>query len=406
MLQDHRYSHVSAFARLGFSNRIGACLARAAKSRWSVARAPWPIVAELLDQARATLDLADDATIAALHLHNPDVIRIATSADGARRGLLAVLPLNRAGGQALIDGQLDGRAPKVEWICEPNEDPHALYVWLVFMPGTFGATLDAIAQAIDPMLRSGCALFSRAANAHSERLHEHAGFVPAELYYPGCRPGLRVVFPEQKMATAPQRISDIRVARSIEDIMQVFTVRAATYIAEQFCFYAEEFDGNDFCATHFIGRIDGDAAGCVRLRFFDGFAKLERLAVRAEYRNSRLAYQLVRAALDHCARKGYRRIYGHSRIDLVRFWRVFGFRPIESRATFAFANVNYAEILLEQPIHPEAVRLGDDPMRMLRPEGSWDEPGPFDLPGSAADPRRARMIEERTRTVNGTKIAP
>ena len=46
---------------------------------------------------------------------------------------------------------------------------------------------------------------------------------------------------------------------------KIFSIRAATYLSEQPCLYSEEFDGNDFCASHLIGYVDGDPAGCVRM---------------------------------------------------------------------------------------------------------------------------------------------
>ena len=215
---------------------------------------------------------------------------------------------------------------------------------------------------------------------------------------------MRVALPERALEVPRRPVLDVRIARSVEDIFQVFSVRSATYIAEQFCLYGEEFDGNDFCSTQFLGTVDGDAAGCLRLRFFDGFAKLERLAVRAEYRQSRLAYQLVRAAITHCQKKGYRKVLGHSRLDLVRFWRVFGFKPIESRPGFSFANVKYTEILLDLDADPTAVTIDADPMVVIRPEGAWDRPGPFDLSASALDPRRKQLLAERTRTIRRQDI--
>src|SRR6202040_2649664 len=50
--------------------------------------------------------------------------------------------------------------------------------------------------------------------------------------------------------------------------------------------FAEEFDGNDHHATHFIGFIKGEPAGCIRARFFHDFVKLERLAVLKGFRES------------------------------------------------------------------------------------------------------------------------
>src|SRR5207237_2982964 len=72
----------------------------------------------------------------------------------------------------------------------------------------------------------------------------------------------------------------ITVVHSIEDFMRVVSVRSATYVAEQHCPYDEEFDGNDFSASHLLSYVGKEPVGCLRIRYFAGFAKLERLAVR------------------------------------------------------------------------------------------------------------------------------
>jgi predicted GNAT family N-acyltransferase len=394
------------FRKIGFSPKVWRCLDRADRVETRLITGTMETVSPLLEAARKIIAIANDATIARLLLKNPQIIQISPGdfAAGGSDGLLAILPLNDCGVQAITTGTFDGRDPDPDTICGPGEQPRAIYIWLVYMPGTFGRLLSAIAKALDPWLATPCPFFSNATNAHSERLHRSAGFMVAKDYYPECDPAVLVAFPQQEVSPRQSVHSTIKIARTIEEIFQVFSVRSATYIAEQFCLYSEEFDGNDFCATHFLGMIGGDAAGCVRLRFFNGFAKLERLAVRAEYRNSRLAYQLVRAALEHCRLKGYQKVYGHSRLDLVRFWRAFGFQRIADRPEFSFANVKYVEMLLDQPASSSALTLQSPPMMLIRPEGAWHEPGPFDLSNSANDPNRKQRLEARTRTIGKQKI--
>jgi predicted GNAT family N-acyltransferase len=101
------------------------------------------------------------------------------------------------------------------------------------------------------------------------------------------------------VAVAQQRSdrnAEVRIARGFDDLLMVYSVRSAVYIAEQECPFAEEFDGNDHCATHFIGFIDGEPAGCLRARFFHDFVKLERLAVLKRFRKSMLASELFSLA--------------------------------------------------------------------------------------------------------------
>ena len=94
--------------------------------------------------------------------------------------------------------------------------------------------------------------------------------------------------PQIAVAAIRDRVCEdlhIDVARTLNDLMQVVTVRSLVYMGDQVCPFDEEFDGNDFAgATHLILRKGDEPIGVVRLRWFADFAKLERLAIRREYR--------------------------------------------------------------------------------------------------------------------------
>jgi predicted GNAT family N-acyltransferase len=406
MIQYHSCQKHTAVRKIGFSEKIWRCLSRSEQRAVTLRDGEQSEVSSILDEARSSMDLAPQEVIDSIARRLPALVKVADDLNrpNAPKGLTALLPLNSLGLRALQDGTFTGSHPDPRWLAALGEQPEAVYVWLIYMPGSFGRLLAAFASALEPYLETPVPVFSRATNPHSERLQRSSGFLPAKEFYPDCKEGLLVVFPEQSLPKPVPPKIEIKIARTIEEIFQVFSIRSATYIAEQFCLYSEEFDGNDFCATHFLGSIDGDVAGCIRLRFFNGFTKLERLAVRAEYRHSKLAYQLVRAALEHSKRKGYSKIIGHSRLDLVRFWKVFGFKPVANRPAFAFANVQYAELLLEQEPSLDRIDHDTDPMIVIRPEGAWEKPGPFDLSTSANDPRRKLLLAERTRTVGKQNI--
>jgi predicted GNAT family N-acyltransferase len=191
-------------------------------------------------------------------------------------------------------------------------------------------------------------------------------------------------------AAVAQRQSDhhaeVRIARGFDDLLMVYAVRSAVYIAEQECPFAEEFDGNDHCATHFIGLVNGEPAGCIRIRFFYDFAKIERLAVLKRFRQSMLASELVLAGIDHVRRKGFRRIYGTAREGLEGFWARFGGVPIKDRTTVTVSGFNYTEMLVDLEPLPNAVTIDSGGYVILRPEGDWDQPGILEI--SATRPVR------------------
>jgi predicted GNAT family N-acyltransferase len=169
--------------------------------------------------------------------------------------------------------------------------------------------------------------------------------------------------------------TEITVVRTLDDLQKVVAIRAIVYMGAQKCPCNEEFDGNDFCGMHLIGWIRGEPVACLRIRFFAGFAKLERLAVRPDYRRSTIAFRIVRHAIRIVTRKGYTRIYGHAREGLEAFWARFGARPMPDTLPFSFSGYTYREMLLELPGSNNSVTLADDPLVINRPEGAWDGKG-------------------------------
>jgi predicted GNAT family N-acyltransferase len=172
--------------------------------------------------------------------------------------------------------------------------------------------------------------------------------------------------------------ASVKIARTMNDLMMVATIRAAVYMAEQACPYDEEFDGNDFVAAHFIGYIGNEPVGCLRVRFFADFAKIERLAVRREHRHSTIAFRMVRECVKYVKRKGYTKIYGQAQEQIVDFWSRFGAKPFAKQRPLAFSDHRYTEMLFECDRDPEAITLASDPYVIIRPEGDWDRAGVLD----------------------------
>lgn len=189
---------------------------------------------------------------------------------------------------------------------------------------------------------------------------------------------------------APARI---QVVRTIEELFKVRTVRALVYMADQGCPYGEEFDGNDLCALHLLALAGEEPAASLRIRFFSDFAKVERLAVRPAYRQSTIAFRIVRYGLRLIARKGYRRAYGHAQAGLEPFWSRFGAKQIGATAAFSFSGHAYTEMLVELPEHPQALRIGADPLVLNRPEGDWETAGVLESStGSMAEAGREEPV--------------
>jgi len=173
----------------------------------------------------------------------------------------------------------------------------------------------------------------------------------------------------------------IKIARNMEELMQAFVVRAAVFMSEESFSYADEFDGNDFTATQILGLIGDEPVATIRVRYFAGFAKPERLAVRREYRKTGVAADVIKFAVELCREKGYAKLYGHAEERLVPFWERFGFVRMGRPGFVSLDSHRYIEIERDLEPLPEAVSIAKDPIALISPEGEWADCG---LPGRSA----------------------
>ena len=343
------------------------------------------------------LDVADSEVVHRVIEHNPDALwaigrRSRFSASScAAEGLIAFLMLNREGMIRLFDGTFDGSNPDLSLLASQSEKPAGIYVWALHARGLLAGGISLAMEKINTPLYRDVDMYARVAT--TEGLHTAAatGFYPGATFEGRNAPHLHMLRRVKEGAVgdsvpaapiyddyrgrANKREATVTVARSLEDVMRVMTIRSAVFMAEQECPYEEEFDGNDFSATHLIGYVGDEPAACLRIRYFADFVKMERLAVRREFRKTRVAFKIVRAGIELCRTKGYRKIYGHSQKRLLSFWGRFGFRPYEGAREFVFSDFDYIEVALDMTPHPKAITIGVDPYIMIRPEGRWHVPG-------------------------------
>jgi predicted GNAT family N-acyltransferase len=398
MRTDGNLTNATHIGRIRFSEQGERVIARFKDLSENRSRASWPEIQALLESMPTDFEIASVEAVRRIWDKNPNVFWRFDGLEGTDPGAFAYLPLNALGASKLIAGEFDGLSPDPDHIVAPGEEPIALYFWLTISPGRFAKSLPALARCIEEASVEPVPFFSRAVTDQSRSVSEGLGFEPANSVYPGAPDWLLVILPEATKAHVP--VTTVKMVRNFEDMATIYAIRSATYLAEQFCLYSEEFDGNDFCSTQFIGFIDGDPAGCIRMRYFADFVKLERLAVRREYRHTRLAFRLVREAGAIARRKGFRVAYGHAREDLVPFWRMFGGREMADRPLFRFADLNYREMVFDLgELRDDAIQLGVDPLVSIRPEGEWDKAGPLEL--SNLRPSRSHLIKQHTKTIGG-----
>lgn len=339
--------------------------------------------------------------------HNPDSLwgiarrdRYAAG-DAAAEGYVAFLMLNEEGAEQLVAGDLDATNPPLHLLARQHEKPAAIYFWGVYAPGMIaGGVPLAFEKTWTPLYRDA-PIFTRPVTIEGLRLAESLGFRRSALYRGKAAPKFHM-YPRGVSIKETRPIYDdfldieddegvsITVVRSIEDFMRVVSVRSATFVAEQDCPYEEEFDGNDFSASHLLSYVGKEPVGCLRLRYFAGFAKLERLAVRHEYRSRHIGTRLMKAGVEFCRMKGYRRIYGRAQKDLLNYYVNMGWKPLEGSSEFFFSDYAYVEIVIDTEPNPNAIALGVDPYVLMRPEGRWDRPGVLDRSAQRGSARVAK----------------
>jgi predicted GNAT family N-acyltransferase len=166
----------------------------------------------------------------------------------------------------------------------------------------------------------------------------------------------------------------IKLASTSDEMMQCFMLRAAVFMGEQQCPYWEEYDGNDYTASHLILYVDGEPAASIRVRWFAGFAKLERAIILKRYRSYGLFLPFVHWAKEFCRKKGYPKAYLHGQ---KRLWPIFekdGFRKVDDKV-FHFSDHEYGAFACDLDVGENAPTVTTDPMVLNRPEDKLDMPG-------------------------------
>ncbi|HET7867692.1 MAG TPA: GNAT family N-acetyltransferase [Burkholderiaceae bacterium] len=188
----------------------------------------------------------------------------------------------------------------------------------------------------------------------------------------------------------------IKIVEGEDERLKAMLVRAIVYMHEQKCPFSEEFDLNDHTATQIIGLTgDDEPVLTARVRYFNGFAKIERLAIRSEHRGNGYAHQLLGFMLNLGRQKGFSRFYLHAQARLQPFYQRYGFQAVGG--DFAFSDHDYVEMVLndrDEPAQPSQ-HIGQWPMALNRPENTLHRGGPLE--------RRAAMTGLRQTVTGGAE---
>jgi hypothetical protein len=186
------------------------------------------------------------------------------------------------------------------------------------------------------------------------------------------------------MSVPPAHKSDntirLVVVTNSEQLLHAYAVRSICFMEETGLAARRAFDGNDFQATHIVAYADDEPVGATRIRWFNGFAKIERTAFRKAYRSVRTLKQTADFIFGHVAQKGYSKLLTLAKPDYAVVWiRVLGFRRIADRPpVFAGDGEPFVELIKELKAPADAISIDTDANVLFRVEGFWHVPSAFE----------------------------
>lgn len=137
------------------------------------------------------------------------------------------------------------------------------------------------------------------------------------------------------------QIEKVNTKKTLE---QAFNIRKKVFVEEQRVPVEIELDEFDKTADHFIVYLNKKPVGCARVSY-NGFAKLERIAILKKYRSRGYGTQLTKYLIQYCKKKKIRKIVIHSQMNVVGFYKKFGFKPIGE--PFDEAGIKHVKMILE-----------------------------------------------------------
>lgn len=137
-----------------------------------------------------------------------------------------------------------------------------------------------------------------------------------------------------------------KVVQSLDELVKAFIVRGIVFIEEQRTSYSTEIDEHDHASVHIIGEVGDEPFAAARIRFQGEYAKLERLAIRKDWRGKGYGDQLIDFMINVARDCGFRKFKLHAQVKAREFYSKHGFKVVGD--TFMEANIEHCLMLKEE----------------------------------------------------------
>jgi predicted GNAT family N-acyltransferase len=111
-----------------------------------------------------------------------------------------------------------------------------------------------------------------------------------------------------------------KIVTNPDDLIKVFIIRGIVFMDEQKVAYSIEMDEHEYSALHILGEINGEPVAAGRIRFIGEWAKLERIAVRKEFRNHGYGHKIVEYMLKIARERGFGKFKMHAQAHLCEYY--------------------------------------------------------------------------------------
>ncbi|MFP7168815.1 GNAT family N-acetyltransferase [Terribacillus sp. 7520-G] len=121
---------------------------------------------------------------------------------------------------------------------------------------------------------------------------------------------------------------DIIVAENSRQQQDAFQVRTLVFVEEQKVPADLEIDELENESIHFVGYEDDIPGAAGRMRFVNGYAKMERICILKEFRGKHYGNELMRAMEDEAKRRGMQKAKLNAQTQAIPFYERLGYTVV------------------------------------------------------------------------------
>ncbi|UOQ46953.1 GNAT family N-acetyltransferase [Gracilibacillus caseinilyticus] len=121
---------------------------------------------------------------------------------------------------------------------------------------------------------------------------------------------------------------DIKIVETEKELKDAYNVRYTVFVQEQNVAEELEIDDLEEEAIHFVGYSDGQAIAASRMRFVDGYGKMERICVMKEARGLGYGRDILIHMEGVAKEKGFNKSKLNAQTRAEGFYQGLGYQTI------------------------------------------------------------------------------